>query len=152
MSGIEESPPGSREMAGGRLGLWIDQRRAYLVHLDRNGVSTVSCVESGVEPRRKPRGGQRAIGGASHQKPDARRRKQMLEYYQRLAAVVSDASEVWLIGPGRARKELLNQLEGSSGLSHLIVGTRSADQMTQRQLEAEVRELFGIEKKRRRPP
>jgi stalled ribosome rescue protein Dom34 len=64
------------------------------------------------------------------------------KYYDEVVSTIRDADAILILGPGEAKGELKARLE-SAGLDGRIAGVTTVDKMTDRQLEAEVRQHFS---------
>ena len=129
-----------------KAGLWIDHRKAKIVTVTDNGEEMgliVSKVEK--QPRRS---GDSPLKGPyePHQVPaqdslQRTRTEHLNIYYDAVIASVRDAESILIFGPGEAKGELKERLE-KNGLGGRIVGTETADKMTDRQIAAKVRRHF----------
>lgn len=131
-----------------QLGIWIDRRHALLVTLGADG-TTATRIESEVEPHFRLSGGSRSASPFAPQdvaadgKADARRRKQLRDYYRRVIEQLRDADTLYIFGPGEARAELEKELRKAKGLRVEIAAIEPADRMTDRQVAAAVRRFYA---------
>lgn len=132
-----------------RLGVWIDREKAYLVGLDDAAAPSVTCIESKVESRKKPRGGQRGVGGEEQGHGDHRRQAQLNHFYEQVLERMKGVEQIRLFGPGSTRMHLETLMMERHDLAEHLDGTETADSMTEPQLVALVREAFGVTPRRR---
>jgi hypothetical protein len=129
-------------------GLWVDKTGATIVLLRHGSDPLIRRVESGLNSRYRVSGGWRAgvaVQEVSDEKRNERRRQQQLKkYFDALAAVLEDADQVLILGPGEAKLGLVRTLRRrEQGTRRVTVQT--ADRMTERQLVAAVRKFFCVE-------
>ena len=93
------------------LGVWIDHEKAYLVTLDEEDTPSVACIESGVDPRTKPRGGPRGVGGVPQGKIDRARHEQLRRFYEQVAGSLGDAEQIWRLRPAHRAAPGLHALQ-----------------------------------------
>lgn len=126
------------------IGLWIDRKQAYIV---REGAEKPEVIESNIEPRIRYSGGTR-IGGQYNQRVDSELRyndrfqHQLREYYEKVIAVIRDAEQILIFGPGEAKLELEREIQKSKPLAKKVVKVETTDKMTENQIMAYVREFY----------
>ena len=104
--------------------LWTDQKQAIIVSIT-DGTEEILHVESKVE-------------GAVQKKWKHRPG----EYYRKVIRAIQDAREIFVFGPAQAKMALKEELLKSELPSHRIVGTETADTMTENELVARAREIW----------
>jgi len=73
-----------------------------------------------------------------------RLREQVLKYFKNLAAQLGQGSEIFLFGPGEAKKEFSNYLQKSVGNMNInIKGVENSAYLTENQLIAKMKILLG---------
>jgi ADP-heptose:LPS heptosyltransferase len=133
------------------VGVWLDHRRALLFWADEDAEMEIQEVESDYQEREEPTDSIEMAsenghaGGVPHASVEHRRREQLKHYYKKLDKLLKGASEIYLFGPGQAKKELFSLLEQDKGMRARIRDVDNADKkMTRRQMAARVREVFGL--------
>jgi hypothetical protein len=145
------------------VGLWIDHEKAYLIELQNSEEVRRASLTSDVERRVKHIGGGRAVqpyGGfdaPAEIRASRRRANQIKAWCREVIEAVAGADRIFILGPGEAKKELLTEMDKHNGLGKKVVAMETADQMTENQVAARVREFFLNEGKDnipsyRRPP
>jgi len=130
-----------------RAGVWIDHRGAVVVTLTDAGEET-ERVPSGVETQPRRSGDSPLTGPYEAQSvpaDDTRQRTltaHLNAYYDAVVARIRDAESILILGPGEAKDELKARLEADR-LGGRIVGVETADNMTDRQVAAKVRQHFA---------
>ena len=130
-----------------RVGLWIDHRKAIVVAVTDQG-EEIALIISKVEKQLR-RSGDSPLKGRYEpsQVPadDSRQRTYtgyLNIYYDAVIACIRDAESILIFGPGEAKEELKQRLEGNN-LAGRIVGIETVDKMTDRQIAAKVRKRFA---------
>ena len=126
------------------VGLWIDHKQAVIVTLV-DQVEETKRITSDIEKQVRYSGASR---GSHDDTTEIRRDRQdrrfddhLSKYYDEVIACLRDANSILIFGPGEAKGELQKQLEGQA-LGERIVGTEAADNMTDGQIAAKVRQHF----------
>ena len=129
------------------VGLWIDHRKAVIVTLTDQG-ETTTLIVSRVERQRGRFAGVRSTAPFASRLVPADDRQEssfhahLATYYDAVIASVRDAEAILVFGPGEAKIELKQRLT-RDGLGGRIVGIETEDKMTDRQIEAKVRQHFA---------
>lgn len=105
--------------------LWTSHRQAIIVSIT-DGVEKILHVKS------------KAKGGV-----EEKWRRHRGEYYREVIRAIQDAQETFIFGTAQAKLELKNEILKVETLSHRVVGTETADAMTESQLVARAREIYG---------
>jgi stalled ribosome rescue protein Dom34 len=75
---------------------------------------------------------------------EERRSQNRSEYYRKVIHTLLDAQSIFIFGPAQAKMELKSEILKTGALSHRVVGTETADTMTDDQLVARAREICGL--------
>ena len=117
------------------VGLWIDHKKAVIVFVDGKE-EEIKLISSNIETQ------QRQSGVST---PDDIRHRELTEhlniYYDEVVSCIREAESILIFGPGEAKGELKKRLEKDNLGGH-IVGIEPADQMTDPQIVAKVKEHF----------
>jgi len=130
------------------IGLWLDYNKAFIVSII-NGKESVLFIKSNVIGRYRLYGGSRghtpfgAQDVSCERKIIERRKKQLQQYYEMIITFIQDARQIYIFGPGEAKKELKNKMNQSKELYNKIVGIETVDKMTKRQIATKVRQFFS---------
>ena len=130
------------------VGLWIDHKQAIIVSI-ADGQEKITHIESGVEGRRRVSGGSSSDThngpreSVSEKHLQERRKHQLSTYYHRVIRAIRDAQSIFILGPAEAKIELRQEILKSGELASRVAGTETADRMTENQIVAKVREVFG---------
>ena len=79
-----------------------------------------------------------------HADPEDKRHQQAKWLYERIFRSIRSAHEVYIFGPGQAKKELLKLLKEHKDFNGSIRAVVSAQRMREAQLAAHVREVFEL--------
>jgi hypothetical protein len=121
------------------VGVWIDHRKAVVVHVSGEEVNIESIV-SGTEKH------VRFSGQGAEDHREHRFSNHLKEYYEKVIRLLQDAGSILIMGPGEAKVELSVRLKGDNLGDH-IEGIEAEDKMTDGQIVAKVREHFHTAKK-----
>ena len=122
-----------------RVGLWIDRKKAVIVSIADNTEAKriiTSDMENYVLYSTIVPG-----DGSPENIRDRRFWNHLGEYYDKIIAHISDATEIQIFGPEIAKYELQKHLE-EEGLSEHIVGMEDADKLTDLQIATKVQKRF----------
>lgn len=134
------------------LGIWVDHRDAYLVWADEEGEVETQHAQAEYEQSKRRSGG--VVAGRTgvhggippHADIGDKRRQQTRRFYEDLFRDVQRAQNVYLFGPGQAKRELAKALEGHKDFTGTLAGVESAEKMTTPQMVAQVKAFFGLPK------
>ena len=128
------------------VGLWIDHHKTVMVTMANEKEETRE-IWSNVEKHVR-------FSGALHLKDangsvmsnaedvsDRRFENHLNGYYDGVASLLRNADSIWIFGPGEAKVELQKRLEHQD-LGARIVSVETVGKMTNRQIEAKVRQHF----------
>lgn len=117
------------------VGLWIDHKKAVIV-LVTGEEEEIKLISSNIETQHRQSG---------VLTPDDIRLRELTEhlniYYDEVVSCIREAESILIFGPGEAKGELKKRLEKDNLGGH-IVGIEPADQMTDPQIVAKVKEHF----------
>lgn len=130
-----------------QAGLWIDHRKAVIVTLV-DKTENVQQIVSNLPKRTRRAGGARSKTPYGPQdvmaegKRDNEYNNQLKQYYEEVRAALGDVDALMLFGPGKAKIEFRKHLEKEQ-LSKRVIGVKTTDKLTDRQIAAEVRQHFS---------
>lgn len=118
------------------VGLWIDHKKAVIVFVDGKDTE-LKLISSDIEKQHRQ-------SGVATPADDIRQRKSTVElsdFYDEVISCIRGAEEILILGPGEAKGELRKRLE-KDHLSRRVVGMKTSDKMTDKQIVALVRGHF----------
>ena len=118
------------------VGLWIDHKKAVIVFVTGKE-EEIKLISSNIEKHHRQ-------SGVAMPSDDVRQRElteHLNSYYDEVVSCIRDAESILIFGPGEAKGELKKRLEKDNLGGH-IVGIEPADQMTDPQIVAKVRDQF----------
>jgi hypothetical protein len=125
------------------VGLWIDHKKAVIVFVA--GIATeIRLISSNIEKHHRQ-------SGVSTPPDDVRQRElteHLNSFYDEVVACIRTAESILILGPGEAKGELRKRLE-KDNLSRRIVGLKTSDKMTEKQIVAVVRGHFNQKSEQR---
>ncbi len=131
------------------VGIWIDHEKAYIVSLfqDREDVLT---IESGVRKRIRLAGESRTaatphgqMNVATDGRTGRRRRAGLHEFYTSVIEKVRDADSVYILGPGKAKEEFLEEAGRSKEFMERLAAVETVRRMSKPQIVAKTRAFFA---------
>jgi hypothetical protein len=123
------------------IGLWIDHRKAVIVIITDEG-EELKKITSNMEKHVRFTGGTASEDGSKEDVRDRKFGNHLNSYYDEVIAVIRSADSIQIFGPGEAKGELEQRLEGK-GLKTRILVVETVDKMTDRQIATKVREQFS---------
>ena len=128
------------------VGLWIDHYKTVMVTMENEKEETRE-IRSNVEkhlslaadvPAKKVNLSAMSL---AEDVGDRRFANHLNGYYDGVVSMLRNADSIWIFGPGEAKVELQKRLERQD-LGGRIVSVETVDKMTNRQIEAKVRQHF----------
>ena len=119
------------------VGLWIDHRKAVVVFVAGKDTET-RLISSNIETHHRQ-------SGVAIPADDVRQREltgHLNTFYDEVVSCIRKAESILILGPGEAKGELKKRLE-KDNISRLIVGIKTSDKMTDKQIVAVVRGHFN---------
>jgi hypothetical protein len=125
-----------------KVGIWIDHTKAVIVSASADGVATKTLESDiGGHPRY---GGQQDGGG--EKRYEARHSQDLHRYYDDVIARLGQPEAILIFGPGEAKQELKTRLGLSKSPAKPSIDIEAADQLTEPQIVAKVKEHFGLDR------
>src|SRR5712692_7003912 len=118
------------------VGLWIDHKRAVIVFVAGKDTE-IKLISSNIEKHHRQ-------SGVAMPADDVRQREltgHLNSFYDNVVSCIREAESILLLGPGEAKGELKKRLE-KENLNKRIVGMKTYDKMTDKQIVALVRGHF----------
>lgn len=134
-----------------KVGIWIDKREAKIISIG-NGNEQIKRILSGIEDF-NPQGGSgtKFKGGPQDVVQDSkyleREKHQFVEFFKAVVPSLEDANAVVIFGPAQSGQKLHKELqEKHLQLYNKIIAVEKADNMTDNQLKAWVRDFYHSNK------
>ncbi len=131
-----------------QTGVWLDKKKAIIVNLLNNEPS-IEYVESDIAWREREPGEKKKFGrfGDQYLSMEAPKRnklkQQVNSYMKRIIEELRKSDEIMIFGPAEMKKELEKTLLNTHEMGGKIVGTVTAESMTENQFVALVKEHFS---------
>ncbi|MDO9615050.1 MAG: hypothetical protein Q7J86_11080 [Bacteroidota bacterium] len=120
-----------------RLGIWMDHSTANLIEFTDDKTAS-SAVDAQVGEQDEP------LNARDETMIQNKEQNELSDYFKRISEVIKDYDEVLLFGPTHAKDELNNILKEDHHFDGVKIEIKPADNMTENQQEAFVREHFNI--------
>jgi stalled ribosome rescue protein Dom34 len=135
-----------------KAGVWIDHAKAVVVLIADSGEETKQIKSDVKKPARSAAGSRpkKSYTPNDFVAEDKQQRKltdHLNKYYDQVIACIRDAEAILILGPGQAKGEFKKRIK-SKKLRGRLADVETADNMTDRQVAAMVREHFvaGLKK------
>jgi stalled ribosome rescue protein Dom34 len=118
------------------VGLWIDHKKAVVVFVDGRDTE-LQVISSDIEKHHRH-------SGVATPADDIRQRElteHLNRFYDEVVHCIRDTESILVLGPGEAKGELSKRLE-KDNLGRRIVGIKTSDKITDKQIIALVRGYF----------
>lgn len=133
-----------------KVGVWLDHAKAHFIDFSK-GPAIVETVYSEKESNTRYAGehgnatklvGYRVTNNEHH--AHNRSGEILHHYYKTLTDRLKAYDRIYLFGPTVAKEELYNLLKKDSNFSKKEIEVKSADNLTENQMVAEVKAFFGV--------
>ncbi len=141
-----------------KVGVWINQREAYIVRVNGRGEVQTEHVDSSVEHNHKSMGGHFAASpnaskggsGRLELKLHERREHEFAHFFKDIMARLSKMDTLVILGPGPTKFKLAKAVSDKKSLSQKIESVLSTDKMTQNQIIAKVLNYYQMSRPRKK--
>lgn len=120
-----------------RLGIWMDHSTANLIEFTDEKTAPIE-VDAQVGEQDEP------LNARDETMIQNKDQNELSDFYKRISEVIRDYDEVLLFGPTHAKDELNNILKDDHHFDEVKIEIKPADNMTENQQEAFVKEHFDI--------
>lgn len=129
-----------------KVGIWVDHSRAVIVTISDGAGEVEQVLSNVVRHQRRAVGAVPATSEPIPVEDKAKRayEQQLKEYYDHVISELNDVEEIFLFGPGSAKKELKKRIE-KKRLPAQIADVETTEKMTDRQIAQRVRAHFHID-------
>jgi stalled ribosome rescue protein Dom34 len=124
---------------GNLIGVWIDNRKAQIVSLEKGQEHHETHESQATRHIRLPG---EPKGMTQPREADAKYREDLRAYYKDVLEIIKEAEAIFIFGPGMAKENLKKALTESGEPVAKIVGLEPADKMTENQIVAKVKAFF----------
>lgn len=134
-----------------RCGIWIDSKKAVIVHL-KEGENDVLVVDSGIEERIRIPGETKWLTQFAtrflnfEKRKENRRAHEVKNYLDKVIAEIKDVDELVLFGPASMKLELEKAIRKDVTHSSIKRTVETTDGMTENQIVAWVKRYFMTDK------
>ena len=116
-------------------GVWLDNQNAIII------THTEEADKPGYSIREKVKAGGNHSGGSEHTMNNAKQ-ADMLRYLKSVSQLLLHYDEILIFGPGKSQEQLQNHLQDDAQFRNKLITIDSADQLTDPQMIAKVRDFF----------
>jgi hypothetical protein len=132
-----------------RIGVWIDYSKAFVFEPNSTDehIETVHSMQESQERFGGEHGDGTRLGNyrSTDNEYHKNRREENItkSYYKDLVIKLESYDEIYLFGPGQARKELQNLLSEDKHFLTKSISSEASDQLSENQFRAQVRKHFA---------
>ncbi|MFP5470695.1 MAG: hypothetical protein ACLGGV_03800 [Bacteroidia bacterium] len=129
-----------------KTGIWIDTKKAVIVHLTNNEVKA-KTIESGIELVREDGEGKQ-FGRFGNQfidferEKESKHKKEVKDFLSEVLSELKATKDLVIFGPAHMKKELHKKIKADKSKTDLYVAVETADSMTDKQTIAWVKDFF----------
>lgn len=120
-----------------KLGIWMDHSTANIMEFSNDSVITTTLESATAFPEQVQN--LRMDESLMHNKEQ----NQQADFFKKLSSIINDYKEVLLFGPTDAKSELFNVLKDNRQLDKIKISIQPADNMTDNQQKAFVKDFFN---------
>lgn len=120
-----------------RLGIWMDHSTANLIKFTDDKTEAIEVEAQGGEQ-------DEPLNARDETMIQNKDQNELADFYKRISEVIKDYDEVLLFGPTHAKDELNNILKDHHHFDVVKIEIKPADNMTENQQQAFVKEHFDI--------
>jgi hypothetical protein len=139
-------------------GVWIDHHKAVILLITDEG-EDLRQITSDAHPTAPAADGVRvksaytgndlgqdgkvAVGKVAGDKLESKVESYLDKYYDEIIACLQNADSIWILGPGKAKRELKKRIQGQK-LRGNIARVETVDEMTDHEIAEHVRQLLCV--------
>ncbi|MEQ1757273.1 MAG: hypothetical protein ABL986_03070 [Vicinamibacterales bacterium] len=124
------------------VGIWIDHQQAVVIFASQDH-ATARTVKSHVAAH--PHFGGSQMGGGE-KKYEERFEQQLNHFYDEVIGQLGHPDSMLILGPGEAKTQLATRLERVKALAGAKVSVEAADDLTEPQIIARVKQHFDLKR------
>jgi len=118
-----------------KLGIWMDHTIAHIIELKNNSIKSERIESLALQGDKPHFGKDESLKHNTEQ-------DQLSDFFKRLSSIIIGYQEVLLFGPTNAKTELFNLLKEDNHFNNIKIEIETADNLTDNQLHAYVKEHF----------
>lgn len=132
-----------------KVGIWLDQKKAMIIHLNGDAEPIVEKFKSGTELRVRIAGETKVFSQYGHavisdqEKKQHRQKNEREKYFKKIIASIHNADYLYIFGPSDTRHELINDIGKDPILKKKFIITEKADRMMEKQVIKQTVDYFN---------
>ncbi len=116
-------------------GVWLDNDKAIIITKTSENENGDYAIQDKVKSKESH------SGGSEHSINNAKQ-SDSLKYFKSIATLLSSYDEILVFGPGKSQEQFQNHLQDDAQFNSKKISIDSAEQLTDPQMIAKVREFF----------
>jgi stalled ribosome rescue protein Dom34 len=117
------------------VGVWLDNAKAIIIANDIENEQEDYAVAEQV----KAKG---SFGGGSEHSMNNAKQSDLLKYFKSVSGLLTGYDEILIFGPGKSQEQFQHHLQQDAQFNNKQITIESADQLTDPQMIAMVRDFF----------
>ncbi|WP_340077336.1 hypothetical protein [Leptobacterium sp. I13] len=132
-----------------QTGIWIDKKQAFIVILNE-GQHDITNIKSDIDFQVREEGEGKSYTRfgdqyGNHEKTnESKLKKQLNDYYSKVADAVTQSEALFIFGPAEAKNELKKLLDTRVAFNNKKIDVATSDSLTENQIVAAVKEHFNV--------
>jgi len=133
-----------------KVGIWIDQEKAYIFKIKGEEEPVMEKINSGIELRNRIRGDKEEVTRfgsfilGEREKKQRRQRAARAKYYKDITIHIHDADYCLIFGPGETKHELAKTVRKDNTMKEKISAVENSGRLTLNQMKAKVKDFFTV--------
>jgi hypothetical protein len=132
-----------------KVGIWIDQEKAFIFTLAGEAEPVMEKIKSGVETRNRTAGEREEVTRfgnfivGEREKKQRRQRVERIKYYKNIIIRILDADYCLVFGPGETKHELAKAIRKDNSTQERVLDVKNSSRLTMNQMKAKIKEFFA---------
>ncbi len=118
-------------------GVWLDNDKAMIITANSNNESGDYTIQDKVKAKENH-------GGGSEHSMNNAKQSDSLKYFKTLSTHLLKYDEILIFGPGKSQEQFQNHLNEDAQFKNKKISIDSAEQLTEPQMVAVVRDFFKL--------
>ena len=116
-------------------GVWLDNHKAMIITHTSENENDDYTIQSKVNAKENH-------GGGSEHSMNNARQSDILKYFKSVSSLLLNYDEILVFGPGKSQEQFQNHLQEDAQFNSKQISIDSAEQLTDPQMIAKVRDFF----------
>jgi hypothetical protein len=118
-------------------GVWLDNTKAIMITNNAESETGVFEIQDKIKAKEN-------YGGGSEHSMNSAKQSEMIKYFKSVSGFLLNYDEIFIFGPGKSQEQFQNFLQEDAQFNNKQITIDSAEQLTDPQMIARVRDFFKI--------